>query len=182
MFGCAQFTEPASPRRQMTAAEQNFEAVWRASRRVLRKHYFTLDREDRRAGIIVTRPMTGQYAGEFWRRDAATRRDLAEGTIQTLYRQVKVMIRPDPIYADRFYAMVEVQTYRSDQPNPRVTSTSEALDLFNLPGSRSRKKRLLDYTQNALPQSAVPLGRDENLEKRIAVEILVAAQSVQGKF
>ena len=106
--GCARHTVPVGPRGELTVGERNFEAVWLAARRVLKRYYFDLDREDPRAGVIVTRAMTGKVAGEFWRRDAGTDRDLAESTLHTIYRQVKVTIAPEGPDKTDFRAIVEV--------------------------------------------------------------------------
>ncbi len=182
LAGCANYTAPIGPVRELTPAERNFEAIWQASQQVLRKYYFTVDRKDRRAGTIVTDPMTGQYFTEFWRRDATTESDLREGAIQTLYRQVKVAIQPLGPEAKEFRAAVEVQTFRSNRQEAQVTSTSEAIDLFRLPDEKSRKKGLLDYGRGEAADTSVPLGRDEGLERRIAAEILAAARELRGKL
>lgn len=180
--GCANFTTPIAPVKQMTVGERNFEAVWGATRRVLRKYYFELDREDRRAGIIVTEPMVGKHAGEFWRKDAATARDLAEGTIQTIYRQAKVTIRPTAADGDKFHATVEVRTYRSNRQDIQVTSTSEAIGMFRLPGDDERRKMLLDYGRGWASDPVSPLGRDGNLERRIAADIQAATPQVRAEL
>jgi len=172
--GCANYTTPLVPRRRMSPAERNFNAVWQASRTVLRKYYFTLDREDRRAGIITTEPLTGKVFGEFWRRDAAGPDNLAESSIQTIFRQAKVTIRPLASNKEDFKAVVEVRTFRSDRRESQVTSTSEALDLFRLPGGSNRTRTLLEYDKGQAAEGAVPLGRDKALERRIASDIMAA--------
>lgn len=175
MAGCANYSVPVGPSKQLTVAERNFETLWQASREVLRKYRFELDREDRRAGFMVTEPMTGKVAGEFWRKDAATGRDLAEGTLQTIYRQAKVTIQPVAGDAEKFRALVEVRTYRSNRQEPQVTSTSDAYDMFRLPGEEGRRKSLLDYGKDEVFDAVEALGRDDALEKQLSAEILVAS-------
>ncbi|HOF19550.1 MAG TPA: hypothetical protein PK082_11620 [Phycisphaerae bacterium] len=179
--GCANYTEPVVAPGAMTPAERNFEAAWLAAREVLGRYDFQIDREDRRSGTITTLPMTGKHWWEFWRKDAATRRDLIESTLQTIYRQAKVSIRPAG--ADGYQVSVEVQAYRSNLQELQVTNTSEAYDLFTLPGEeKERKKHLLEYVRDDDQGGAqdrrewmTPLGRDAGLEAKLAADIRAAA-------
>ena len=180
--GCVKHTHPVGPGVQLTDAERNFQALWQAGRRVLRKYNFTLDRQDRRAGVITTLPLTGKHFFEFWRTDAATNFDLAEGTIQTIYRVVRVTIRPAEANQGVYKPLVEVMIFRSNRPTPQVTSTSEAYDLFVMPGGeRAGSDFLLDYERTVqTPEQrdasfTVYLGRDGELEKKLTGDILSAA-------
>jgi len=174
LAGCANYTDPVGTAPATTPGERGFENLWQASVHVLGRYDFRLARQDRRAGVIVTEPMTGEYAGEFWRKDAATRQDLAEGTIQTVYRQATVRLEPVSEGAEQFRLAVEVQTFRSNRSHPQVTSTSEAMSLFRFPGSsgeRSRDGEELDGAGDYM----VPLGRDKELEAHLAADIRAAA-------
>ncbi|MCK4602216.1 MAG: hypothetical protein KAU28_07105 [Phycisphaerae bacterium] len=174
---CRNYSTPVV-RREPTPAERNFEALWQASQEVLGEYYFTLDRLDRRAGVITTEPITGKHFFEFWRHDAAGNFDLAEGTIQTIYRIAKVTIRPVAGGA-AYQAAVEIRVERSDQLTSQVTSTSEAYDMFILPGAgRERAKYLLDYGRDELGEErggVVPLDRDRKLERILEAKIAAAA-------
>lgn len=64
--------------------------LWNAAREVLRDHRFTLDRVDRRRGVITTMPETSQGIGEFWRSDVATREDLWESTLNAIRRKATI--------------------------------------------------------------------------------------------
>ena len=174
LSGCVNYAAPLAPAPQLSPAERNFDAVWQASLKVLRDYRFTPDREDRRAGVITTEPMTGEVFGEFWRSDAATAKDLAESSIQTIYRLAKVTIEPVGDDKTGFKAVVEVQTYRSDRPEPQVSSASEAIDLFRVPGSANSRKDLVEYGPSDKPEYVVALGRDLNLESKIAADIAAA--------
>ena len=184
LTGCAQHTAPVGPPAQLTTEQRNFESTWQGALEVLRTYYFTIDRQDRRAGVITTLPMTGRHWFEFWRHDAATGFDLAEGTVQTIYRQAKVTIRPVASNATTYTAKVEIDVYRSDKPNLQVTSTSDAYDLFLMPTGDDRRyrKMLLDYGRDdqgglVARNQSVPLGRDDELEKKLEAEIEFAAYS-----
>ena len=180
--GCGHPFQLSAPTPATTSAK--FNAVWDGALEILRERDFRIDRTDRRAGVITTFPLLGRHWFEFWRGDAVARRDVAEGTVQTIYRQVTVTIRPvkgagdDPFYT----ADVAVQTSRSDLPNVRITSTSEAYELFTEPSvfaemrtapTASRRSPALQdrgpsHRFNVTP---VPVARDEALEARLAEAI-----------
>jgi hypothetical protein len=173
-------------------ADENFNAAWDAALEVLAEYRFEIDRADRRAGVITTFPMVGRHWFEFWRLDAATPADVAEGTLQTIYRQATVTIhlaapggsttRPTtlpaparaPGAAAEYYVTVEVRTSRSDRPAPEVTSTSEAYEMFT--GAVHLQRTAVTTTQpdrqprygveaeRQISAVTVDLGRDANLE------------------
>jgi hypothetical protein len=187
--GCAQHTEPVVPEPPKTPAERRFEAVWQASIQTLREHRFVVDRQDRRAGVVTTYPMVGQHWFEFWRQDAASAADLAESTLQTIYRRATVTIRrrepDDPNNPPRYRPVVEVTTARSNRPQPQVSSTSEAYAIFSLSGGRSafvmdlgggEEEASASGNGVSRPEGTVPLGRDEHLEARLAGRIGAVAR------
>ena len=169
----AQALQPGAP-----APALGFEAVWDASRTVLGRYDFPLDRVDRRAGLITTAPITGQYATEFWRRDAATAADLAESTVQTIYRSARVQIEP---VGDGFRPTVTAHTQRSNRAMPQIISASEAIALFRLPGQKSSARRmyLMDYGWHDR-RPVTDLGRDHALEAKLRGDIVAEAQRLAG--
>lgn len=173
--GCGNYTRPVVPAEPQTAEARDFEAIWQASRDVLREYRFELTRRDRRAGVLATGRTTGEHWFEVWRHDAATPRALVESTIQTIYRQVVVRIRPAP--NGTFEPDVEVRTYRSSLAQPQITSTSEAFSMFILPGNdQARSIYLLNFGRDETGPNVVPLGRDAALEAKIAADIRAAAE------
>ena len=102
MCGCGGHAGPVISAGPRTPAERNFDAVWRASLDVLGEYNFEIDRRNKRAGVITTLPMTGRHWFEFWRKDAAAGNNLAEGTVQTVYRAATVSIRPSSNRQDSF--------------------------------------------------------------------------------
>lgn len=177
--GCANYSQPVGATVEMKPAERNFENLWQASRHVLASYYFTVDREDRRAGVLVTDAMTGEHFGEFWRKDAATRDDLAESTVQTIYRQATVRIEPVGEGAESFRAVVQVQAFRSNHSDTPASSTSEALKLFRFPGNRRLDDPREDKDQPLRDEEGDPhmvlLGRDESLEAKLTADIQAKA-------
>ena len=69
--GCHEPVAPTEPTRASVNApgEAEFDRLWAATLRVLRRHNFRPARQDRRAGVIETLPTTAQHWCEFWRKD-----------------------------------------------------------------------------------------------------------------
>jgi len=172
--GCSAFrTAPPMPATQ----SPTFNALWDASTETLRHHHFKIDRADRRAGVITTFPLLGRHWFEFWRADARTPRDVAEGTLQSIYRTATVRIRPAEAPAGRpdmaYATEVDVRTSRSARPNVRVTSTSEAYDLFVGEGADERTPALpeAEGPVDAGKAGPVDVGEDPRLAELLLEEI-----------
>jgi hypothetical protein len=141
---CPMHDEPVGPERDLSAGEKHFEQVWEASRRVLARWEMPIATSERRTGTIVTEPVTGRHWFEFWREDAATPRDCAESTIQTIRRQAVVRVIPAEDDPDRYDVEATVSVARSDLPQVQVTSATEAYDLFQIAGwNRTREDMML---------------------------------------
>ena len=137
--GCQpKYTEPVVAPTAMTPEQKQFDALWQASRRVLKRYDFRIDRQNPRAGVITTWPIVGKQLVELWRKDAASKTDAAESTLQTIYRSVKVTIRKTE-GPERFQPTVEVFVSRSNKPTHAVSTTSDAYNLV----TKRRKKRTL---------------------------------------
>ncbi|MBI5725283.1 MAG: hypothetical protein HZA50_15090 [Planctomycetes bacterium] len=165
---------------KLAPAERNYQAVWDAACQVLDDYYFQLDRQDRRAGVITTYPLTGKQWFEFWRKDAVTDDDGLENSLHAIYRVVKIRIAPTRDDETRFLAAVEVQVYRSNRPNPGESGFSEALSMLSVSKFSERRQPeglpsgyLMDETGKAVIEKAylTDLGRDRNLEQQLAARI-----------
>jgi len=168
--GCQpKYTEPqAGTIEPMTPEQQQFDRLWQASRRVLTRYEFHIDRQDPRSGVMTTWPMVGKQMAELWRRDAAGANDALESTVQTLYRSVKVTIRKTDTPAG-YEPIVEVFVSRSDKTANTVSTTSDAYNLF----TKRPKKRKLTPEQEAA--TLVDLGNDRGLETKLRLAILKEA-------
>lgn len=206
--GCGNYTEPpvaiepAGP-----PALRNFDAVWRGSLDVLRAYRFRIDRQDRRVGIITTRPMLARHWFEFWRRDAISTYDFLEGTIQTVMRRAQVRIIPRPGRPDEYEAVVVVDVIRPDRQGLEIVAASEAYSRFfdtydpdEIGYERhKRHKRLKRDFERALlhegreaaeelaeesgyrPRPPEQLGLHDTFAERLASEILAAAAKRLGR-
>jgi hypothetical protein len=183
LAGCVYYTKPIAPEPKLTGASRNFQAFWQATIDVLRKYNFELDRQDRRAGVITTQPLLGKHFFEVWRHDTVGARDLAESSLQSIYRTVTVSIRPTAPGAPTYKPVVQVQLHRSNREYLGVVSTTDAYDMFILPGRdelRERKilaggrHRELAVTKPKPPRR-VKVGPQRTLADKLAADIRGAA-------
>ena len=185
---CLKYTKPTAAKPQQTTAERNFDALWRGSLEVLRRYNFTVREADRRAGLIVTEPLTGQQWIEFWRKDAATWKDLAESSLDTILRTTKVRIQPVAAGAEAYKVTVEVITERKGVPSINVQSTSGAYSMFITPGELKKATQREEYglvPEVPIPKRAekpLPLGKDEILARKIADDINEQAAKILLKM
>jgi len=188
LAGCApSYTEPIVAPRQLSGEEKAFEDVWQATLTTLRKYNFELDRQDRRAGTITTAPLLGKHITEFWRKDAATRTDAMESTIQTIYRIARVDIRPTAPKAGTFTPRVQVSVYRSNRKRQRAGSANDILygrrrrgregyvEARPEPAEAAASAKGAEPVTAGIPAHFTPLGRDEKLEAKIRNAILANA-------
>ncbi len=171
---------PPQPARTTSAS---FNALWDASVSVLWEYRFTVDRQDRRAGVITTLPLTSAYGFEAWRPDEVTMNDYLEGLTQTIYRQVTVTIEPwgQPATAsapseppasmpasNAFVVRVEVHVSRSDRTDREIESTADAQRMC----LRPRQLSMSDSPVRPGKEWVVDeLGRDKNLERVLEEKI-----------
>jgi len=174
LAGCATYTTPVAPPRQLTKAEKNFEALFMASQYVLRRHGFEIDRRDRRRGEITTKPMVSRNLGEFWRDDAAHSYDLVEGALHKIFIVATVRIERLTSESDDFFPTVIVQRLRSSDEEKEMNAARVVKS--TIPGRPDRYET--PYPGPTVSTSGRPdfvnLGRDANLEDRLANEIVSA--------
>ena len=191
LAGCAaNYTQPIVSQEPMTPQERNFETVWQGSIELLREYDFASNPlrggiEDRRAGVIRTAPLVARHWFEFWRKDYAGEFDGVEGTLQTIYRQVTIRIKPASPNSTRYVALVEVQTFRSDKTQRwQAHDSSTIYGMFQLPGQTSSQQQglLLNEPTEATGAAIVPLGRNLDLEAKMSMELakLIANQTTEG--
>jgi hypothetical protein len=185
-------TKPIYPGPE-TAVERNFEAAWTASRHVLKRSGFVLDRQDRRDGVITTRAIASAQIFEFWRKDAATLFHHEENTVQTILRAVKVSIHQID-GTDKFGFDVEVLMARSDRKPVMLTSSSQYQRLTGVkfpetvsfsdlryddasPHDQTPIDRRDPWGDVSIRTQLVPLGRDSDLEHSLTVEIQKTAEN-----
>jgi hypothetical protein len=187
LVGCSpNYTQPIVLEEPMTPAQRNFETVWQAAIELLGEYSFSADPlrgglQDRRAGVIRSAPMIGQQWFEFWRKDAASPTDLTESSLQTIYRQVTIRIKPASADSTQFVALVEAQTFRSDKAvRWQGHSYWQIYSMFQMPGQTQGQHHLILKEPAEDPKAViVPLGRDKDLEAKIAMDLAKATANRQ---
>lgn len=174
--GCAQHTQPVAPIEPHTRGQENFTATWDATLEILRRYYFEVDRRDRRAGVINTRPMVSRHWFEFWRGDSYTLASAVESSMQTVLRMAEVTIRPSSPGADTYTVSVKVTAAISNRPDAQITSTSEAYALFaTLSGDEKGRAKYLMNSDTNTNKARSRVYRDSDLEQRLTAEIQAEA-------
>lgn len=166
--GCAAPAGPEGP----TAAglwlrdAQAFDRQWDTALSVLRKHGFVPDRQDTRAGVITTLPLTSRQSWEFWRGDCCDRYYQAECDLHTVRRLARVEFeRRSDLGEYQLGVLVDVE--RLSRPERAVMLASGAMNLYGtaMPTTAGRQPGLTSDIH------WVSLGRDEVLERRLLTEM-----------
>ncbi|MCH7700066.1 MAG: hypothetical protein IID37_00125 [Planctomycetes bacterium] len=150
-----------------TAHPGSIDGPWEAAREVLRRQRFEIDRLDRRAGVIVTRPLTSQSAFEFWRHDVDTSYDLLESTLNAIRRRVTVRVAAGQDDGQAEIDVVVIKE-RLARPERQFSSSTQAYHFFgdSLPGTAGQLR--------LGPESEywIELGRDPAMENYLADRIV----------
>jgi hypothetical protein len=159
-------TKPIIDMRPTTEAGRQFEARWQASLKVLRSYRFKIDLQDRRRGLIKTEPMMARYLFEFWRSDASSLYDVAEGTMHTVFVIASVnvtRIQPD---GDDYTLDVVVHRVRSNKVEAQIVGSA---------GVQGGVYEVIDADGDKPYEpeggSMVLLGTDETLARELQYEI-----------
>lgn len=181
--GCAQTTasRPATTADAATAqpawwlalpATENvqamrFDALYDSAESALRGRSFILDRQDRRGGVITTKPTITKQAMEFWRGDAVTSQALAESAVATVRRTVRIEIaRRDD---GRFELIPKVVVERFSQRELRMTAVVNYAGGFS--GGQVEGSAEEDRGVAVANSYWYAVGRDYDLERALAEDI-----------
>lgn len=151
------------------------EAVWEGMKDTLRRSRLTLDRVDRRGGVITTRPELSRHWFEFWRRDARTFHDKFESSVNPIRRWVEVHVEPAD---DDGGSTVEVAVHkqRLSSPDRMFNSSGAAYQFFGeaLPSTTGAPR------VSRADERWLDLGRDPALEDYLLQKFLALAANVPG--
>jgi len=157
LAGCNQPHPPVQPPPQALRIDKDLlDDAWDEALEVLREHYFIPDRQDRRAGLIVTYPTNSKQWFEFWRDDAQGGYEVAESSIHNVRRLVEVRFVPA---GGQYEIRVCVRVQRKSQPPIQITDSAGTLLAF-----RDRAPLMTGETPNrASIISWVGIGEDVKL-------------------
>jgi hypothetical protein len=158
------------------ASGRDFDKLWSACKGELYVRLFPLDREQYREGLISSESVVSAQFFEPWRQDTATLGDLAESSLATIRRTVRIEVSRQP--DGSFVATPKVLVERFTFAERRLTSISQYHQAFG--GSRV----FSDATDpsGALLQAVYwyPVRRDAPLEKAMAESIQRAIGKTGG--
>lgn len=161
--GCQRPIQPVEPTASYVDAV-DLDDLWEASLRILRRHDFQPDRQDRAAGIITTIPLTSMQWHEPWRQDVADGYSLLMASTHTVQRQVTIRF----IREQEWVLDVQVDVYLLSAPEHQITSSSA--------GIRSFSGDLPLVTGETIVTGEtrrwVRLGRDAAMEQRLLNRII----------
>lgn len=187
VIGCNRAVIAPNP---IVIAAAEYHRVFDASVDVLREHKFTVDRKDRRFGVVSSKPLPASSVLEPWQTDNTVAQDYSENTLHFQRRSVRVELRPiTPAPADPAQPAspgrasttpatgdyeLEVIVNVDRLYHPPVQLISAALRPFDF---RHQRKRYREVTTEYGVDASYwqPVGRDAGLEKRLLAQILRTA-------
>ncbi|HEY8747643.1 MAG TPA: hypothetical protein VIM11_06705 [Tepidisphaeraceae bacterium] len=146
----------------------DFDKIWNACRNSLIADGFLIDRLDYRDGVITTLPLVSKQFYEVWRMDVVTVHDLAQSSLGTMRRTVRIDIRRQP--DGTYRACPKVVVDRFSLLAKRITSVAQYRSVFALTTSDLRLSTEEDGP-NVVAQYWYPVARDYNLEKDLIASI-----------
>jgi len=178
LLGCAsQRRVDYCSSRPISVVEPSAEAdhLWASVQETLRRQQFQLDRIDRTAGVITTKPETSRHFFEFWRKDVATARDAWEATVNPLRRWVEVRLAPGE---DESWNEISVLVHkeRLSSPDRQFNSTGAAYQYFG----ESLPSTLGQHRVTAQLDRWYDVGRDPAMEDHLLREITEACAAVEA--
>lgn len=103
---------------QYRTAPGDFDSLWDAAQQVSRDLLLDIDRRDRRAGLLTTKPaISGQWF-EPWRRELQTTEDLADSSVATIRRTIQYELVKE---SDRYVVAPKVLIERQAIADRRVS-------------------------------------------------------------
>ncbi len=147
----------------------NEDVLWERTIDVLHSFHFEIERENRLARVIETRPRVGSGILEPWHHDSVGLASRLESTAQSIRRTVIVTLIPTD-RADTFHVSVQALKDREDYLGTSGHSIGAATFLESEPLQR-------DLSRVVGPSSRsqwIPIGRDLALEQAILQSLFVA--------
>ncbi len=170
LAGCEAPPAPETATVARVTAETPTESdlLWQSINDTLRDRLFDLDRIDRRAGVITTRPLTSPSWFEFWRPQPQAGFYAAEANIHTIQRRAAVHVEPaaEPASYD---LSVEVERYRYRFEERQADHSAAAMRVF----SGQAPLETGEFERPSVSASWIPLGRDAAAEQDLLAAILL---------
>lgn len=118
-------------------SSNNFDQLWNASLDSLHEYHFEIDRQDRRAGIITTKPMTSSQFFEPWRNELKSADAVAESSLATVRRTATIEITRQ---GGQYSALPSVRVERLSLRGRRTTNSAQYTTAFRASPERGTKE------------------------------------------
>lgn len=166
--GCKAPIAPTTPTAMRVSVDspEDFDTLWQATGKTLRKYYLEPDRQDRTEGVITTIPETTGVWFEPWRPQPQPAYAWWEANLHTIRRQATVTIRP--VAEPEYELVVEVNRFKYSLAERTVDNPAGALRLYS-EAAPTTSGRMEKPSRTA---RWIPLGRDGWMEQAILTDIL----------
>jgi hypothetical protein len=156
-------TQPAAPSAN-TVTAYDFDKLWNAAADEARGRMFVIDRRDYRGGVLTTEPLLSAQFFEPWRRDALKAEDVAESSLASIRRTIRLEFTRNDDGTFSVVPHVLVERYAATER--RITNAMMYRAAFRrttATGTRERDRGI------ELPQRYwYRTGNDPELEKSLA--------------
>ena len=142
--------------------------IWQISQAELKDRGFSLDRVDLRSGVIDTFPMVSKQWFEFWRRDVIGPKAIAESSLHTIRRYIKLQLTEQE--KDKFDLHCDVIVQRFTAEPGLTSATLSGQDILS--ATRRQQKKSSKYQW-------IPIGSDNALANDILTAIKTQASIKQ---
>ena len=156
------------PANMPSASSTDFNALWKACEKSLVARNFRIDRRDYRSGVLTTYPLISKQIFEPWRTDTLGAKAVAESTLATIRRTVRIEFALDE--AEGTYTatpFVDIERYTN--AGRRITSTAMYRSAYRR--TEARGSREADQGLTMPSRYWYSLGNDPTLEAALANSI-----------
>lgn len=168
-IGCGAPANPSGTTvaRVSAGTPEEYQLLWDATAKALRKYYFRLDRQDRLTGIMTTyRDTTGNWF-EWWRYQPRSPYHWLEANVHSIQRQAKVEIIPTG-QAGVYDLGVQIDRYRYSLEERQIDNAAGAMRLYS-----SEAPTYSGQTDKPAETAYwIHLGRDAQMEQAVLSSIL----------
>ncbi|MBI4578906.1 MAG: hypothetical protein HY718_04335 [Planctomycetes bacterium] len=166
--GCQAPAEPAGPTvaRVTIDSPDAYEALWQTADNTLRRYWLAPDRQDRVAGVMVSRAETTAAWFEFWRPQPKPAYAWWESNLHAVRRQATIHIEPQQ--KPEYEISVQVDRFQYSLEERQVDRAAGTLRLYS-DVAPTASGRLEKPSQTG---RWLPLGRDGEMEHDILQDIL----------
>jgi hypothetical protein len=147
-----------------------YDATFDAAVEILRGYGFSIDRQDYRFGLVTTRPLVSPTILEPWRTTNTSPGQMAQGTLNTQRRIVRVALKPAPgstPATPKYQLTVQVTLIKLQQPLKHLNGSTSGFSIVSHYSSVPA-----EWKEDGIPRAYwIPDGADPLLAQRVIDDI-----------